>query len=299
MPGALLAVAVLAVSPQLGRLSSADLDELSGLAVSRADPTVLWGHNDSGAQPFLHRIGVDGADLGKVFVHGAGAIDWEDIAAFNDVSGPALLIADTGDNFGRSPTVTLYAVRDPGHSGTEATLLWTLTFRYPNGPRDCEAVAVDDVAGEILLVSKREETPHLYALTLPKAPPKGVQEARDLGPVPGLKRPSLREKASAPVASHYFAMPTALDISGDRRTAVLMTPSHAYLYRREAAQAWSTVLTGGPAAVVPLPKFRQIESGALSADGRTLYVGSEGRPAPYARIGLPATFSAGRASPLP
>ena len=32
-------------------LASKDLDELSGLAVSHADGSLLWGHNDTGGGP--------------------------------------------------------------------------------------------------------------------------------------------------------------------------------------------------------------------------------------------------------
>src|SRR5213075_2053873 len=62
-----------------GEVQSSDVDELSGLVVSRADPTILWGHNDSGDGPNLYRIGLHGEDLGKVTIAGAQAGDWEDI----------------------------------------------------------------------------------------------------------------------------------------------------------------------------------------------------------------------------
>src|SRR5262245_51670088 len=149
---ALLAGAIAADVTGTVEVANPDLDELSGLAVSRADPQVLWGHNDTGGGNVLFRFGADGADFGSVHVKGARATDWEDIAAFEQDGTPALLVADTGDNLRARAQLVLYAVRDPGRDGA-AELLWRLPFSFPDGARDCEAVAVDEVAREILLVS--------------------------------------------------------------------------------------------------------------------------------------------------
>lgn len=267
-------------------LANPDLDELSGLAVSRADPGVLWGHEDTGGGPVLFRIGLHGEDLGSMVLAGAQAGDWEDIAAFEDAGGPALLIADTGDNFAIRGHSTLYAVRDPGRQGNPE-LLWRLQFRFPDGARDCEAVAVDTAGGGILLVSKRDVPPRLYRLPLPDRPPKTRQTAEFLGTVTGLPAgPTLRERLKAPLASAFANSPTALDVSRDGSTAVLVTPRHAYSYRRAPDASWAQAFLQ-PAAVLPLPDFEQIEAAALSADGRELFVGSEGAPGQLARIPLP------------
>jgi hypothetical protein len=269
-----------------GTLASPRIDELSGLAVSRADPEVLWGHNDTGDGPWLYRVGRRGEDLGRVAVPGARAVDWEDIAAFDHASGPALLVADTGDNLGVRGTVTLYAVSDPGREG-EARLLWRLDFEYPDGPRDCEAVAVDPRERQILLLSKRDQPPRLYALPLPAQPPAGRQRARFLGtlataPPPA---PTLGERLAAAFLGFTLDAPTAFDISADGATAVVLTLRHAYLFRRDPGAGWAAALAGSPAPI-ELPPLGQAEAAALSADGRTLWLGSEGRPGRWARLEL-------------
>lgn len=283
---ALLAAAV-AAAPVTGTLADRALHELSGLAVSRADPALLWGHNDTGSGPVLYRIGAGGEALGREFIAEAMAGDWEDIAAFEDAAGPALLIGDIGDNLAVRGYVTLYAVRDPGRHGTPA-LLWRLDFRYPDGPRDCEALAVDPLAREILLVSKRDEPARLYRLPLPTRAPTQALTAEFLGTLPPPAPVRLAERLRAPIASYFFRSPTALDISADGRTAVLVTPRGASVYRLAAGERWAQRLLQ-PGAALALPDFLQIEAGALSADGRVLHVGSEGTPAPYARIALPLT----------
>lgn len=287
VPALLLAAALGALPAQTLKLASPDIDELSGLTLSRREAGLLWGHNDSGSRPLLYRIGLHGEDLGSVWVSDAIANDWEDIASYMDRRGPALLIADTGDNFALSQAVTLYSVLDPGWS-QDAHPLWRLDFQYPGGPRDCEAVAVDDERHQILLVSKRESPPHLYMLPLPDESPKDIETARDLGPLPGLLPVPLARQVSAPQGGRFDQSPTALSISADGRTAALLTPLTAYLYYRVGERTWSETLLTGPSSVHRLPKFEQIEAAALSTDGRVLYIGSEGNPAAFARATVPA-----------
>lgn len=269
-----------------GEVQSPDVDELSGLAVSRADPTILWGHNDSGDGPVLYRIGLHGEDLGSVLVKNAQAGDWEDIAAFDDATGPALLVADTGDDFGFRAYSTLYAVRDPGKGG-DARLLWRLDFQFPDGEHDCEAVAVDPLTREILLLTKRDRPARLYRLPLPQRPPEGRQTAEFLGEIAPLPVAPLKAYLNAPLRSRFSHMPTALDISHDGLTAVILTPRNAYVFRRRAGESWLGPFQRGVAGL-PLPDLKQAEAAALAPDGKSFYVGSEGRPGRWARIELPA-----------
>lgn len=288
-----LAPWLLACAPALAAevvdIASPRIDELSGLAASRADPAVLWGHNDSGDGPVLFRIGTDGADLGAVTLREARAVDWEDIAAFEHGGQPALLVADVGNNFAIRGFSTLYAVNDPGRSGVPA-LLWRLDFRYPDGSRDCEAVAVDSVNREILLVSKRDVPPRLYRLPLPERTPRAPQTAEYLGEIPQLPVPTLGERAAAPLKSRHVHAPVGLDISRDGAQAVLVTARHAYLYRRPAGRSWLEAFAQ-PAAVLPLPHIAQVEAVAFSADGRALFVGAEGRPGRLAFLPIPPELS--------
>jgi hypothetical protein len=279
---ALLLAAGSVLAGDVVELANPGLDELSGLAVSRADAAVLWGHNDTGDGPLLYRFGPAGEDLGAVLVDGARASDWEDLAAFEHRGVAALLVADTGDNFGIRTERVLYAVRDPGRAGP-AELLWRLPFRFPDGARDCEAVAVDPAAREILLVSKRDAPPRLYRLALPERTPAAPQVAEYLGEVAGLPVPHWRERVLRP----YAHLPTALALGRDGATAVLLTPRRAFVFRRAPGQDWVRALAR-PVAALELPEaLKQAEAAALSADGRELIVGSEGRPGRIVRIALP------------
>jgi len=281
----LLGGAAHAAAPQTetGTVGNAELVEISGLARSRADPGILWAHNDSGNAAVLYRVGLHGEDLGRVELAGGPLFDWEDIASFTWRGAPALLLADTGDNYAMREHLTLYAVRDPGR-GANAQLLWRMDFRYPDGAWDCEAVAVDP-RGDILLLTK-SRPPRLYRLRLPRRPPKDVQRAEFLGVLPPLPRPTLRDRVTAPMASPWFDVPTALALGDDGARAVIVTPGGGYLYRRAPSQDWPQAFAATPVRIA-LPRFPQIEAGALSADGRLLFVASEQRPIGFARIALP------------
>ena len=283
---AALFAALAADAATIGTLANEDLSELSGLAVSRADAAVLWGHNDSGGGPALYRIGLQGEDLGRVPVAGALSGDWEDLAAFTDRSGPALLIGDVGDNLGMRSFSTLYAVRDPGRASA-ASVLWRLDFSFPDGMHDCEGIAVDPLAREILLLTKRDRPARLYRLRLPERAPKTRQVAQFLGTVAPLPEARLDQRLSAPFRSPFLHVPTAFDISADGLTAVIVTLSNAYVYRRRPDQAWIELFARGTAPIALPPELEQTEAAALSADGRTLYLGSEGRPGRWARLALP------------
>lgn len=269
-----------------GAVQNQALAEISGLARSLRDPAILWAHNDSFNTAVLFRVGLKGEDLGTVQLAGGPLMDWEDIASFEWRGQPALLLADVGDNFGFRDHLTLYAVSDPGR-GDATELLWALDFRYPDGARDCEAVAVDTQRGEILLLSKRDRPPRLYRLPLPARPPRGMQTAELLGTVTSIPPPSRKERArKGYFAGNHLASPSALDISADGRRAVIVTYRQAYLFDRERGQSWLQSLNRAP-RVIALPPFEQIEAGTFSADGRWLFVASEGRPIGFARLPLP------------
>lgn len=266
-------------------LANRELDEASGLAQSLADPTLLWVLNDSGGLPALYRVGLNGNDHGRADVAKTMNWDWEALTAFSYQGRPALLIADTGDNAAVRDTVTLYAVSDPGRTGTPE-LIWRLDFRYEDGPRDCEAMAVDAQTQHIYLLSKRDRVPVLYRLPLPSSAPKGPLVAERLGEIGALPKVPSQNIKNSPNSARYLSMPTAMDFLADSSGAVIVTPKDAYRYSRGPGQSWLSALRAKP-TVITLPVLRQIEAAALSAEGSDLFITSERRPAPLVRLRLP------------
>lgn len=151
------------------------LRESSGVAVSRSQPGVLWTHNDSGDRPTIYATNLEGEDLGRFRVTGAQAEDWEDIASGRcpegTGDGECLYIADTGDNEGRRPHGVIYIVPEPevpretNGSNAQTERAHELRVRYPDGPRNIEALAVT-ASGDILLITKGTSGP-IVLYTIP------------------------------------------------------------------------------------------------------------------------------------
>ncbi len=280
-----------------GSIASRELSETSGLATSRRRDDLLWAINDSGAAPRLHAVGADGADLGFTTIEGVSAVDWEDLASFDLDGRSYLLIADTGDNLSWHKRSELLVVEEPKlegdalASGSVSKPAWRIAFRFEDGPRDCEAVAVD---GErILLIDKRSEPPGLYELPLrPNTEPAAAEAAesaadlvaRRIGSVPGIPPPTRSDVKAARWLGRYFAMPTAFDLSPDGRLAVVLTYREAYLYERSADENWPETFARPPQRIA-LPAMAQAEAIAFARDGRTIFVTSEGLGAPLFQLG--------------
>ncbi len=137
------------------------LTESSGLAPSTRVRGVLWTHNDSGDEPRLYATDSAGTDLGSVLLTGAHNEDWEDLGSgpCPDHPGTCLFPADIGDNRHRRDHVVIYRLAEPeppaGPADTlrQVPLESTRTLRYPDGPHDAEAIAVEP-SGTILIFTK-------------------------------------------------------------------------------------------------------------------------------------------------
>jgi hypothetical protein len=153
-----LAAAVCAAQPVPGRerLAEPELDELSGLV---ALDSGLWAHNDSGDEARVFRLDDAGVTQAVVHLDGVEAFDWEDMSGAGPSAGE-LFVGDIGDNAGARNEVTIlrFAVPDPAPVG-EVTIpaeeTQVITLRYPDGPRDAEALLVDPVTRDIVIVHKR------------------------------------------------------------------------------------------------------------------------------------------------
>lgn len=240
------------------------LSEMSGLEASVRQPGVLWGINDSGSRPRLYRLGRQGEDLGRVAVRGTSWLhdDWETLALWREGDTDWLLLGDVGDNKERRSHVNVYAVREPAPGATEATVAWTLRFRYPDGPRDAEGITVDAASGSLLVLSKRESPQRLYRVPL---------SAR------GRDEPVVAEPIA--VMPPMSAQATGLDITHDGRALVVLTYAAVYVWPRAEGQDWPQALAS-PAQRRALPPMSKAEAMATGPEPGLIYVGSERLPTP-------------------
>lgn len=263
-----------------GTVGPEALSELSGIDGSDRGE-VLWAVNDSGNPPTLFALAHDGSSWGQILIEGATNRDWEDLAWFALDGRGYLLVADVGDNTGMQGTYRLYVIPEPSVSASKVKVAWTVTFRYPDGARDCEAVAVDTTEERIVLLSKRDEPPVLY--DLPLRPADGEQTARRLGEIRTLPAPTEADRVQDPKYGGYRSWPTALDITSDGRTMMVQTYKDAYLYTREPGEPWAEAVARPP-RVVDTPQMAQTEAACLV--GNRLFVTTEQHPAPLYRVDL-------------
>jgi len=263
-------------------LVDTQLSEISGLAVSRRHDGVLWLLDDGGNPARLFAINDNGDRLATVRVEGVTKTDWEDLAAFHMDGKDYLLIADTGDNGGLRRTLQLHVLEEPSRvENARVRPAWSIAFRWPDGPRDCEAVTVDVERGRILLVSKKRQPPELFSLPLQAA--RGVQTATLLGTLAGVPVASAAEKKQNARQARIRHQVTAADFSPDADTLAVMTYHELLLYRRQPDESWDRTITRPP-RVRELPWLPQAEALGWTEDGRSLYVTGEFVPAPMYRI---------------
>lgn len=275
---------------QTGLIANPALIEASGMVHSRHEADLLWMVNDGGHPAVLFAVQSNGRDHGMVAVEGADNTDWEDLAGFKWHGRPFILIADVGDNRAVRDTSRIYVVAEPMRQTTgvfPATVAveWQFRFRYEDGPRDCEGVAVDTREGRILLLTKRTQPPQLYALPLRPAQADAIVVARRIGDVPRIPPPTTQDLVANPRFGPIQSQPTALDFRSDSRLAVVLTYKEAYLFPRDRDESWTSALSGQP-VTVPFSRLKQQETACFSPDGHKLYLSTEQQHAPMLEIDL-------------
>ena len=270
-----------------GWLASDNLMEASGIQASHTREGDFFVHNDEG-EPVLYAIDESGADHGSMLIVPAKNKDWEDITSVPVAGGRWLAVGDIGDNQAKRKSIKLYFVEEPEtgehdrYSG-RLDLKHSVSLRYPDGPRDCESLAYDPVGNQILLLSKRDKPPRLYAVDLETALTKGKTKLKFLGAIAKLRPPTSRDRFRWGGKTDFISQPTGFDISADGTQAVVITYRSLYRFRREPDEDWLSVFQRKPDEVIGPPSI-QNEAISYSADGKAIYVTTEKRPAPVFRF---------------
>ncbi|MGQ0802654.1 MAG: hypothetical protein ACT4PI_02140 [Actinomycetota bacterium] len=249
-----------------GQVQSNDLTEISGIEASAISPGVLWAHNDSGDSPRVFAMTASGQHLGWFGLTGASNVDWEALSLGpGPVAGQSYLyVGDIGDNNHVRPSIVVYRVAEPAVDvnnppGDGQTLVGVETFvlTYPDGPHDAEALLVDPVSGDLVIVTKELSGPAgEYVLPAPIA--NGMlTKAADLG----------------------VSLVTAGDAAPDGGTVVLRTYGSVLLFTRppgsSVASGFQSAPCTGASASEP-----QGEAITFSPDGQAYATISEGAHPP-------------------
>lgn len=234
------------------------LGEASGAAWSRAHAGAFWSHNDSGGDPELYLVAVDGSSA-DLPVRGAAMRDWEDLALAPCEQGRCLLVGDIGNN-GPDHPLTLYVVPEPPPGARWATVSTSHTAVFADGrQRDAEALfALPD--GSVFLITKGNREPvELYRWPTPLSPrdTARLERVRELAPEP--EQPGDRV--------------TGASASPDGRFVAVRTYSTLALYRTA-----DLLGSGDPFARVDLLPLGegQGEGVALGDDGGVVLVSESG-----------------------
>lgn len=261
------------------------LAEISGMAASRQHPGIFWVHNDGDNAAELYAIDARGEHQATLRIAGLRNVDWEDLAAFEWEGKHYLLVADVGDNGGLRRELPLRVIEEPSElADARVPVAWTVRFRWPDGPRDCESVAVDAREGAVYLVSKKRVPPELFRVGL--LPTTGrVQIARRVGKLAGIEQPTVDDLRRNPVYGRYRSQITAADISADGSQFAALNYRRVYVWSRDAA-GWGQAVTQPP-RVLQFPWIPQAEALTFDRDGQSLWISSERLPAPLLRLPVP------------
>ncbi len=184
-----------------GTVARAELVEASGLAASGRHDGVVWSHNDDGDEDgVLYAIGADGSDRGSLRIAGAAPTDWEAIAS--DGAGQ-LYVGDIGDNDRSRDSLRIWQLTEPAALDQDQTAAVATphSLRWPDVPRDAEALVVDPETGRPVVFSREPgrsvllrlpasgtEGEVLGELSLAEGPLAGTGEVRgaDVDPAGGV-----------------------------------------------------------------------------------------------------------------
>ncbi|MES2458350.1 MAG: hypothetical protein V4594_22520 [Bacteroidota bacterium] len=264
------------------RLKSEMLNEVSGLVCAGRD--LFFVHNDSGDSSRFFAINAKGELLATLNFQGDPAIQPFGVADCEDIAmgpGPVarknyLYLGDIGDNSASRAYISVYRFLEPvlprGKFNINAEVLH---LRYPNGAQDAEAMMVDPVNKELIIVSKRQDTVGIYTTSL-------AFKAGDTLTLQ--KRGSLFLKGVAP---GKFVV--AGDISRDGKQVLLKTYEKVYYWLREGKEPIARTLQKKP---IELPYTKEVQGEAIgfSPDGNGYSCIGEGKNAAIYQYKIPLRF---------
>ncbi|CAB4643916.1 unannotated protein [freshwater metagenome] len=262
------------VASQSAPIANAALTEISGIAASRANPGLLWVHNDSGDSARIFGLDGEGITHTTLSLNGASAIDWEDIAVGR---GPVaaktyIYVGDIGDNNSVRSEIVIYRVAEPvvdlaGSVSGSLSGVDAIRLRYPDGAHNAESLLVDPATGEIVVITKSMSG--------------GAQNAyRVSGSViPGVLT-TMEYLATITTSSSAFGAITGADISPNGLQLALRTYGGvAVSARPDIGTPLSTFIAGGAKIVAcagPAPSEAQGEAVGFNSNGRGFITVSEG-----------------------
>jgi len=263
------------------------LTQPSGLAMSRLNPEVAFVHSEKDVHGMVAVSTKDARIRGSYTVPIPDQWDWEDIAAGPCPTGSCLFAGDIGRANGRPDqpsTFAIYRVPEPdladGRTSGTLTGDW-FRFRYPDGPRNAEALMVDPVTGQVYVIDKVQDGQSgVYTFPGP-LPAPSADTVTTLTRVASLHVPRWDGDPENVHPSTNYAQVTAAAIhpAGDR--FVVRTPYKVWEYRAEPGQPFASAFSAHPVALTSPIAEGQGEAIDYAPDGSAYYTIGEALKPPF------------------
>ena len=242
------------------RLGKVDmkLREASGLVASIANPGMLWTHND-GKNPSEIFLIDDEAKIRMTCKLRVKNRDWEDITLGKgpDSSRNYIYLGEIGDNLSSYSTKIIYRFEEPVADAEvkEIEVADTLIIVLEDGNRDTEALMIDPLTNDLIIVSKWETPVRLYRVAYP------------------FEGDTLIGRKTAEI---NMTEVTAGSISRDGKEVLLRSYNAIHYWRRADNTPLEQLITSEPMRIPYVPEF-QGEAIAWDATGKGFYTLSEAR----------------------
>ncbi|MEX1366428.1 MAG: hypothetical protein AB1Z98_25110 [Nannocystaceae bacterium] len=238
----------------IGSLGSPDLNDVSGVAASRAGPG-LWMHNGNQDGERVLLTSLDGTVQFEVVTWSGDESDFEDIAVGpGPVPGKSYVyVGDIGDDTATRSWIQIWRFQDFVDPLLFDGLLDYYVYWYPDGPHDAETLFVDPVDAAVYIVAEASGGARLYrAQTL-----TNYDILEDLGPI------------------DIPFLPTAGDISPQGDFIVMRGTSEGRLWLRAPGQTIADALQQAPCELRIEPE-EDGQAIAIMPDERSYVTTSEG-----------------------
>ncbi len=247
-----------------GIIDNASLKEASGIASSRRNPAILWSHNDSGDKSRLFALTTSAKLAGIYNIKNAENRDWEDICTGIIDNAPYIFVGDIGDNDAKYDIKTIYKIPEPwidenqNFINDEIKGAEKIRFRYPDGQRDAETLMFDNKTSDLFVVSKREDSVHVYRLEYPQSTTEIIIPEH--------------------VATLPYKMVVSGDISPNGSEILLKNYQTVYYFQRADGESVAEALLKTPKIISQYITEPQGEGICFDASGEGFYTISEESP---------------------
>jgi hypothetical protein len=201
------------------------INEISGIADSKANPGFLWGEEDGGNKPQIYLINHDGTVLKSVYLKGATNRDWEDMALYDNT----IYLSDIGDNNQAHNNYTFYIFPEPSSSIDTISSYTKVKFSYEDRAHDAEAFLVDGSTKDIYIITKRDDSSGIYKLAYPY----------NINP----------EQTAVLVKKLPYTGVVSATTSSDGKEIIIKTYTQLYYYRRDAGASIIQALGKQPTTI--------------------------------------------------